>query len=121
MIARGRAKAIVEATTHFRDAHLLADVSRNLGEPMVGRSAAALPQGGKDGRKQGHVRAGHDGQTDGIDRLLHRFQRDGEVVFYDGERNVGLGIFADVLHDILKEDHEPSHRAMIRIEGSTRC
>jgi pyridoxal 5'-phosphate synthase pdxS subunit len=39
-----RAKAIVEATTHFRDAHLLADVSRNLGEPMVGRSAAALPQ-----------------------------------------------------------------------------
>jgi pyridoxal 5'-phosphate synthase pdxS subunit len=39
-----RAKAIVEATTHFRDAHLLAEVSRNLGEPMVGRSAAALPQ-----------------------------------------------------------------------------
>jgi pyridoxal 5'-phosphate synthase pdxS subunit len=39
-----RAKAIVEATTHFRDAHLLAEISRNLGEPMVGRSAAALPQ-----------------------------------------------------------------------------
>jgi pyridoxal 5'-phosphate synthase pdxS subunit len=39
-----RAKAIVEATTHFRDAHRLAEVSRNLGEPMVGRSAAALPQ-----------------------------------------------------------------------------
>jgi len=39
-----RAKAIVEATTHFRDAHLLAEVSRNLGEPMVGRSAAALPK-----------------------------------------------------------------------------
>ena len=39
-----RAKAIVEATTHFRDAHLLAEVSRNLGEPMVGRSAAALPE-----------------------------------------------------------------------------
>ena len=39
-----RAKAIVEATTHFRDAHLLAEVSRNLGEPMVGRSAASLPQ-----------------------------------------------------------------------------
>jgi pyridoxal 5'-phosphate synthase pdxS subunit len=39
-----RAKAIVEATTHYRDAKLLADVSRNLGEPMVGRSAAALPE-----------------------------------------------------------------------------
>ena len=39
-----RAKAIVEATTHFRDARLLAEVSRNLGEPMVGRSAAALPK-----------------------------------------------------------------------------
>src|SRR5215207_2297355 len=39
-----RAKAIVEATTHYRDAKLLADVSRSLGEPMVGRSAAALPE-----------------------------------------------------------------------------
>ncbi len=39
-----RAKAIVQATTHFRDAKLLAEVSRNLGEPMVGRSAAALPK-----------------------------------------------------------------------------
>jgi len=39
-----RAKAIVEATTHFRDAKLLAEVSRNLGEPMVGRSAASLPE-----------------------------------------------------------------------------
>jgi pyridoxal 5'-phosphate synthase pdxS subunit len=39
-----RAKAIVEATTHFRDAKLLAEVSRNLGEPMVGRSAATLPE-----------------------------------------------------------------------------
>ena len=39
-----RAKAIVEATTHFRDPHILAEVSRNLGEPMVGRSAASLPE-----------------------------------------------------------------------------
>lgn len=31
-----RAKAIVEATTHFRDAHILAKVSRNLGAPMTG-------------------------------------------------------------------------------------
>jgi pyridoxal 5'-phosphate synthase pdxS subunit len=31
-----RAKAIVEATTHFRDPHILAKVSRNLGEPMTG-------------------------------------------------------------------------------------
>ncbi len=33
-----RAKAIVEATTHFDDAALVADVSRDLGEPMVGRN-----------------------------------------------------------------------------------
>jgi len=31
-----RAKAIVEATTHFRDAAIIAKVSRNLGTPMVG-------------------------------------------------------------------------------------
>jgi len=39
-----RAKAIVQATTHFRDAHIIAEVSRNLGEPMVGRTAASLPE-----------------------------------------------------------------------------
>jgi pyridoxal 5'-phosphate synthase pdxS subunit len=37
-----RAKAIVEATTHFQDAKILADVSAGLGEPMVGISAASL-------------------------------------------------------------------------------
>ncbi|MCU1361543.1 MAG: pdxS [Ilumatobacteraceae bacterium] len=31
-----RAKAIVEATTHFNDAHILAKVSRGLGAPMTG-------------------------------------------------------------------------------------
>jgi pyridoxal 5'-phosphate synthase pdxS subunit len=31
-----RARAIVEATTHFRDPHILANVSRGLGEPMTG-------------------------------------------------------------------------------------
>ena len=31
-----RAKAIVEATTHFRNADILARVSENLGQPMVG-------------------------------------------------------------------------------------
>ena len=39
-----RAKAIVEATTHFRDADVLARVSYGLGEPMTGLAAAALPQ-----------------------------------------------------------------------------
>ena len=33
-----RAKAIVEAVTHFNDAQILAQVSRDLGEPMVGIS-----------------------------------------------------------------------------------
>jgi pyridoxal 5'-phosphate synthase pdxS subunit len=38
-----RAKAIVEATTHFGDADVLARVSSGLGEPMRGLDAAALP------------------------------------------------------------------------------
>jgi pyridoxal 5'-phosphate synthase pdxS subunit len=37
-----RAKAIVEATTHFRDAQILARVSAGLGEPMVGISTQTL-------------------------------------------------------------------------------
>ena len=37
-----RAAAIVEATTHFDDPKVLADVSAGLGEPMVGISAASL-------------------------------------------------------------------------------
>jgi pyridoxal 5'-phosphate synthase pdxS subunit len=37
-----RAKAIVEATTHYQDAKILADVSTGLGEPMVGISSASL-------------------------------------------------------------------------------
>ena len=37
-----RAKAIVEATTHYRDAEILARVSAGLGEPMVGISTATL-------------------------------------------------------------------------------
>jgi pyridoxal 5'-phosphate synthase pdxS subunit len=39
-----RAKAIVEATTHFRDPKVLADVSAGLGEPMVGISSASIPE-----------------------------------------------------------------------------
>jgi pyridoxal 5'-phosphate synthase pdxS subunit len=39
----GRAKAIVEATTHFNDPEILARVSTGLGEPMRGLSAAAIP------------------------------------------------------------------------------
>jgi pyridoxal 5'-phosphate synthase pdxS subunit len=39
-----RAKSIVEATTHFRDPKIIAEVSRNLGEPMVGRSVSSMPE-----------------------------------------------------------------------------
>jgi pyridoxal 5'-phosphate synthase pdxS subunit len=39
-----RAKAIVEATTHFDDPKVLADVSTGLGQPMVGISASSLPE-----------------------------------------------------------------------------
>jgi pyridoxal 5'-phosphate synthase pdxS subunit len=38
-----RAKAIVEATTHFRDPEVLARVSSGLGEPMRGLAAAGIP------------------------------------------------------------------------------
>jgi pyridoxal 5'-phosphate synthase pdxS subunit len=38
-----RAASIVKATTHFKDAHILAEVSRNLGEPMVGRQISSIP------------------------------------------------------------------------------
>ena len=37
-----RAKAIVRATTHYQDPDILAEVSRDLGEPMVGISASTL-------------------------------------------------------------------------------
>src|SRR5574337_947055 len=39
-----RAKAIVEATTHYRDASIIAEVSKNLGEPMVGRTVESMPE-----------------------------------------------------------------------------
>jgi pyridoxal 5'-phosphate synthase pdxS subunit len=39
-----RAAAIVKSVTHFRDAKILADVSRNLGEPMVGRQISNIPK-----------------------------------------------------------------------------
>ena len=40
-----RAKAIVEATTHYTDAKLIAEVSRGLGEPMRGLSLESIPAG----------------------------------------------------------------------------
>jgi pyridoxal 5'-phosphate synthase pdxS subunit len=39
-----RAAAIVKAVTHFRDPKILAEVSRDLGEPMVGRQVSAIPK-----------------------------------------------------------------------------
>ncbi len=38
-----RAAAIVKATAHYADPYILAEVSRNLGEPMVGRQISAIP------------------------------------------------------------------------------
>jgi pyridoxal 5'-phosphate synthase pdxS subunit len=38
-----RAKAIVEAVTHFNDPKILAEISRDLGEPMVGIGVTSLP------------------------------------------------------------------------------
>src|SRR6202165_3016906 len=39
-----RAKAIVQSTTHYQDAAIIAEVSRNLGEPMVGINLDTLPE-----------------------------------------------------------------------------
>jgi len=39
-----RAAAIVKATTHYNDPKILAAVSRNLGEPMVGRQVSDIPE-----------------------------------------------------------------------------
>jgi pyridoxal 5'-phosphate synthase pdxS subunit len=39
-----RAAAIVKAVTHYNDAKILAEISRNLGEPMVGRNISAMPE-----------------------------------------------------------------------------
>jgi pyridoxal 5'-phosphate synthase pdxS subunit len=38
------AKAIVKATTHFRDPKIIADVSRGLGEAMRGLEIGAIPE-----------------------------------------------------------------------------
>jgi pyridoxal 5'-phosphate synthase pdxS subunit len=43
-IPQKRAKAIVEATTHFNDPDILARVSENLGEPMVGIEVSSLTE-----------------------------------------------------------------------------
>jgi pyridoxal 5'-phosphate synthase pdxS subunit len=42
-----RAAAIVKAVTHYQDASILAEVSKNLGEPMVGRNVSQMPEGEK--------------------------------------------------------------------------
>ena len=39
-----RAEAIVRAVTHYEDPNILAEVSRNLGDPMVGRQVSAIPE-----------------------------------------------------------------------------
>ncbi len=42
-----RASAIVKAVTHYTDASILAEVSKNLGEPMVGINVSQMPEGEK--------------------------------------------------------------------------
>ncbi|KPV51376.1 pyridoxal biosynthesis protein [Kouleothrix aurantiaca] len=39
-----RARAIVEATTHYNEPEIIAEVSKGLGEPMVGINVSSLPQ-----------------------------------------------------------------------------
>jgi pyridoxal 5'-phosphate synthase pdxS subunit len=42
-----RAAAIVKSVTHYKDAGILAEVSKDLGEPMVGRNVSQMPEGEK--------------------------------------------------------------------------
>lgn len=42
-----RATAIVKAVTHYQDASILAEVSKNLGEAMVGRNVSQMPEAEK--------------------------------------------------------------------------
>ena len=42
-----RAAAIVKSVTHFQDASILAEVSKDLGEPMVGRNVSQMPESEK--------------------------------------------------------------------------
>jgi len=42
-----RANAIVKAVTHYQNAAILADVSKNLGEAMVGRNVSQMPEADK--------------------------------------------------------------------------
>jgi len=42
-----RASAIVKAVTHYKDASILAEVSRNLGEAMVGLNVSSMPESDK--------------------------------------------------------------------------
>jgi pyridoxal 5'-phosphate synthase pdxS subunit len=39
-----RAKAIVQAVTHYNDPAIIAEVSKSLGEPMVGRTVMSIPE-----------------------------------------------------------------------------
>jgi pyridoxal 5'-phosphate synthase pdxS subunit len=45
--AKKRARAIVQAVTHYKDAKMLAQVSEDLGEPMVGISVSSMSEGDK--------------------------------------------------------------------------
>ena len=42
-----RANAVVKAVTHYQDASILAEVSKNLGEAMVGRNVSQMPEAEK--------------------------------------------------------------------------
>ena len=42
-----RGAAIVKAVTHYQDANILAEVSKDLGEPMVGRNISQMPEAEK--------------------------------------------------------------------------
>ena len=65
-----RAKAIVEATTHYNDPKIIAEVSRDLGEPMVGIGVTTMDDADRIAGFQKIV----EGQHLGLHRALDRDQ-----------------------------------------------
>src|SRR5262249_24291658 len=109
-----RARAIVEATTHYMDANVLARVSAGLGEPMVGISSQSLePNELLETRRWepalSLIRPVVDEYLPVLRRLLPRERR------LQGD-HAGRGL---VLHRRLEDDQAEADRVERRLHRST--
>ena len=72
-----RAAAIVKSVTYYQDASILVEVSKNLGEAMVGRNTSQMPEGEKIG---GSWLVIFDRGRRTVDRLRYTVHRPPSVV-----------------------------------------